>query len=476
MEISYYHALVELYAGLDNRGRTKMTKKQVSRQSALRCLSIRQPWAWLVCVGAKRIENRTWQTDFRGTIAIHASISKSNTKALERELPPGTVRPDDFRFGAVIGLADIEQIKPYDKEHESDVFACGPYCWRLSNARLLKKPIPLSGKLNLFSLDEATSEKVMSSEFVKVDIATDPRIAEIIAATTSTPDPGRWYRYALRELSDKMEPSELLAKANRLVELEPDDLESYNYRMMVARQLDRPSLVKSDTDRILELVQAVYGKGEGDAALRKARDLWEDEDTEHIEDENEIDDTEFDDDGELDSEDDPSSRLDDLKFQLMLLVSNYLEFGDVAKSKQLADRLVSLDPEDVESYILRATVLRDGGNKHREAVDDLHQAVALSGNAELFDSSETQDEWRCAVLVELAKTFRLAGDIEAADSLIKKVLGEFTVGAVEFLEAALIAEVKNDRQTATRLAKKVLAEDEESVEAVELLTRVGRRT
>ena len=37
------------------------------------CLSIRQPWAWLVAHGWKNIENRTWQTNYRGRLLIHAA-------------------------------------------------------------------------------------------------------------------------------------------------------------------------------------------------------------------------------------------------------------------------------------------------------------------------------------------------------------------------------------------------------------------
>lgn len=35
-------------------------------------LSIRQPWAWLICNGYKDIENRDWPTKFRGPLLIHA--------------------------------------------------------------------------------------------------------------------------------------------------------------------------------------------------------------------------------------------------------------------------------------------------------------------------------------------------------------------------------------------------------------------
>lgn len=36
-------------------------------------LSIRQPWAWLILFGGKDVENRTWRTNIRGEILIHAA-------------------------------------------------------------------------------------------------------------------------------------------------------------------------------------------------------------------------------------------------------------------------------------------------------------------------------------------------------------------------------------------------------------------
>jgi hypothetical protein len=38
----------------------------------MKCLSIRQPWAWAILHGGKRIENRTWNTTYRGPILLHA--------------------------------------------------------------------------------------------------------------------------------------------------------------------------------------------------------------------------------------------------------------------------------------------------------------------------------------------------------------------------------------------------------------------
>ncbi|WDF45271.1 ASCH domain-containing protein [Chryseobacterium sp. KACC 21268] len=39
----------------------------------IKALSIKQPWASLIAHGIKDIENRTWKTNFRGRIYIHAS-------------------------------------------------------------------------------------------------------------------------------------------------------------------------------------------------------------------------------------------------------------------------------------------------------------------------------------------------------------------------------------------------------------------
>jgi activating signal cointegrator 1 len=39
----------------------------------MKALSLTQPWATLVAIGAKCIETRTWHTFYTGTVAIHAS-------------------------------------------------------------------------------------------------------------------------------------------------------------------------------------------------------------------------------------------------------------------------------------------------------------------------------------------------------------------------------------------------------------------
>jgi hypothetical protein len=39
----------------------------------MKALTLTQPWASLVAIGAKRIETRSWGTSYRGPLAIHAA-------------------------------------------------------------------------------------------------------------------------------------------------------------------------------------------------------------------------------------------------------------------------------------------------------------------------------------------------------------------------------------------------------------------
>jgi hypothetical protein len=43
----------------------------------VKAITLHQPWASLVAVGAKTIETRSWSTRFRGPLAIHAGLGKA---------------------------------------------------------------------------------------------------------------------------------------------------------------------------------------------------------------------------------------------------------------------------------------------------------------------------------------------------------------------------------------------------------------
>jgi len=42
----------------------------------MKALTIIQPWATLIAIGAKKIETRSWATKYRGPLAIHAGMNR----------------------------------------------------------------------------------------------------------------------------------------------------------------------------------------------------------------------------------------------------------------------------------------------------------------------------------------------------------------------------------------------------------------
>ena len=82
----------------------------------MKALSIRQPWAWLIANGHKKIENRDWKFEprQRGRIAIHAA--KGCTKAeyenavwfAENIDPTIEVPPlDDLERGGIVATVNL---------------------------------------------------------------------------------------------------------------------------------------------------------------------------------------------------------------------------------------------------------------------------------------------------------------------------------------------------------------------------------
>jgi hypothetical protein len=108
-----------------------------------RVLTIKQPWAHLIINGIKRVENRSWKTDYRGLILIHAG--QAYDESYQRDRTFG-VDPAQLIYGAVIGTADLVDIVT---EHSSPFFV-GPFGWVLENARPIE-PIPLRGQQRLFN-------------------------------------------------------------------------------------------------------------------------------------------------------------------------------------------------------------------------------------------------------------------------------------------------------------------------------------
>ncbi len=118
----------------------------------MKCLSIRQPYAQLIVVGEKDVENRTWRTSYRGPVLIHASLRvvPHDDAFLASELRAcGYDWPDTLLTGGIVGVATLVDCVT---ESDSEWFD-GPVGWLLEDAR----PIPffrLTGRLGLFEVPD----------------------------------------------------------------------------------------------------------------------------------------------------------------------------------------------------------------------------------------------------------------------------------------------------------------------------------
>jgi hypothetical protein len=94
----------------------------------MKILSIRQPWAYLITQGSKNIENRSWPTEYRGPVLIHASLNINRKACATHGLDP-----EVLKTGGVVGIADIVDCV---RQHRSRWFE-GPYGFVLRNRRRL---------------------------------------------------------------------------------------------------------------------------------------------------------------------------------------------------------------------------------------------------------------------------------------------------------------------------------------------------
>ena len=108
----------------------------------------------------KNIENRTWQVDYRGWIAIHAA----GVPAPNAVYPRGVRIPnlDALDYGAICGVARLVDIVTASRSKWFTAWDDGKVNlgWVLENVIALKKPIPCKGGLGLWNLPHDVLSKL----------------------------------------------------------------------------------------------------------------------------------------------------------------------------------------------------------------------------------------------------------------------------------------------------------------------------
>ena len=130
----------------------------------MKCLTLIQPWATLVAVGAKKIETRSWWTSYRGPLAIHAAKAFPATcinGCLEKPFytvlrQAGCWPPHDLPRGCVLATCTLRDCIPtrglqiIGAELAFGDYTPGRWAWVLEDVKRLPEPIPARGALGLW--------------------------------------------------------------------------------------------------------------------------------------------------------------------------------------------------------------------------------------------------------------------------------------------------------------------------------------
>jgi activating signal cointegrator 1 len=153
----------------------------------MKALTLTQPWATLVAIGAKKIETRSWNTTYRGPLAIHAAAGKYVDDYLLMKIEPfysalraaGIESRLQIRLGGIVATCELVDVKRIDEvisfpacksytnvdskhtyvlttqERAFGDYSVGRYMWLLENIVQLPEPIAAKGALSLWEWEPA---------------------------------------------------------------------------------------------------------------------------------------------------------------------------------------------------------------------------------------------------------------------------------------------------------------------------------
>lgn len=156
----------------------------------MKAITIWQPWASLIAIGAKQYETRSWATNYRGQIAIHAAakdikrIYKELFPCSDYEFHPSHIMKEQFcdtikacglnenklPTGCIIATAELvdcykitKRLTFAEKEKTISIqemsekellfgdWTPGRYAWEIANIKILDKPIRAKGQQRLWN-------------------------------------------------------------------------------------------------------------------------------------------------------------------------------------------------------------------------------------------------------------------------------------------------------------------------------------
>ena len=126
----------------------------------MKVLTIKEPYATLIINGYKEYEFRSWKTNYRGRVLIHAGLS------IDRDIL------EDFKSysikcnpGYILGEVELIDCIKIDEDFNSKLTSINPliygrknhvgyYAWKLKVIKKYDKLIPCKGKLGIWNYEK----------------------------------------------------------------------------------------------------------------------------------------------------------------------------------------------------------------------------------------------------------------------------------------------------------------------------------
>lgn len=154
----------------------------------MKAISLWQPWASLVAIGSKRFETRSWPTNYRGPVAIHAAKrwTKDQIRLVQREpfaaalAAAGLTSGSSLPRGGIVavanlaaclevevdlfasGLADVEDDP---RERAFGDYMPGRFAWALTNVRRVRPMVPCPGFQQFWELKSSVIAEIEEAIF-----------------------------------------------------------------------------------------------------------------------------------------------------------------------------------------------------------------------------------------------------------------------------------------------------------------------
>ena len=131
----------------------------------MKVLSITEPYATLIKEKKKLVETRSWKTNYRGELFIHASKTKMASVVKNNRELMTLIDNVDLNYGNLIckcHLVDCvfmtsEYVEDMKKNHYQEYicgeYEVGRYAWILEGIEILENPLSAKGQLGLWNYE-----------------------------------------------------------------------------------------------------------------------------------------------------------------------------------------------------------------------------------------------------------------------------------------------------------------------------------